>query len=150
MDTVNEWLSNVQFTDSNWVFLLPCALMALDVLTGVVHAWATGHLKSYRMREGLGRKFGEVSILVIGALFTQGIGLPIYLFGWFSIYIIVMELISICENLDKLGVPIPKFIKKALGQVNDNIQNGRKVGEEPDERGSGTDDVRDSSKHDDG
>lgn len=150
MDTVTEWISKVQFSDSNWIFLLPCALMALDVLTGVVHAWAFGHLKSYRMREGLGRKFGEVSILVIGALFTQGIGLPIYLFGWFSIYIIVMELISICENLDKLGVPIPKFIKNALGQVNENIQNGRKAGEESDERGSGTDDVRDSSEHDDG
>lgn len=133
MDTVTEWISNVRFTTDNWIFLLPCALMALDVLTGVVHAWASGHLKSYRMREGLGRKFGEVSILVIGGLFTQGVGLPVYIFGWFSIYIIVMELISICENLDKLGVPIPRFIKRALGQVNENIQNGIKVGDDTDE-----------------
>lgn len=133
MDTVTEWLSNVKFTTDNWIFLLPCALMALDVLTGVVHAWVTGHLKSYRMREGLGRKFGEVSILVIGCLFTQGVGLPIYIFGWFSIYIIVMELISICENLDKLGVPIPRFIKRALGHVNDKIQNGIELGDDTDE-----------------
>lgn len=133
MDTVTEWISNVRFTTDNWIFLLPCALMALDVLTGIVHAWASGHLKSYRMREGLGRKFGEVSILVIGGLFTQGVGLPVYIFGWFSIYIIVMELISICENLDKLGVPIPKFIKRALGQVNESIQNGGKVGDDTDE-----------------
>lgn len=133
MDTVTEWISNVRFTTDNWIFLLPCALMALDVLTGIVHAWASGHLKSYRMREGLGRKFGEVSILVIGGLFTQGVGLPVYIFGWFSIYIIVMELISICENLDKLGVPIPRFVKRALGQVNENIQNGIKVGDDTDE-----------------
>lgn len=133
METVSEWINNLHFSDQNWIFLLPCALMALDVLTGIVHAWVTGHLKSYRMREGLGRKFGEVSILVIGCLFTEGIGLPVYIFGWFSIYIIVMELISICENLDKLGVPIPYFVKRALGQVNETIQNGRKVGDDTDD-----------------
>ena len=34
-----------------------------------------------------------------------------------------MELISICENLDKMGVPIPKFIKKALRNAEYKIQN---------------------------
>jgi phage-related holin len=37
-----------------------------------------------------------------------------------------MELISICENLEKLGVPIPKFIKKALMVANTEINEDDK------------------------
>jgi phage-related holin len=35
-----------------------------------------------------------------------------------------MELVSICENLKKLGVPMPRFIDKALASMNEIIQNG--------------------------
>lgn len=126
MDVINIGFSDVQFTNAYWVLFLPCALMALDVLTGITHAWMTGHLKSYRMREGLGRKAGELTILVMGALFTAAISLPQYIMGFFSLYIVVMELVSICENLKKLGIPIPKFVERALGEVEEKIQNGSK------------------------
>jgi phage-related holin len=33
-----------------------------------------------------------------------------------------MELISICENLDKMGVPIPKFISKALADAQKKLE----------------------------
>lgn len=38
-----------------------------------------------------------------------------------SLYIILMEIISIFENLDKLGVPIPKFISKVVNNVEESI-----------------------------
>ena len=135
MDVMNIDFSDVQFTNAYWVLFLPCALMALDVLTGVTHAWMTGHLKSYRMREGLGRKAGELTILVMGALFTAAISLPPYIMGFFSLYIIVMELVSICENLKKLGIPIPKFIDRALGNIENKIQNGSDTKKEDDANG---------------
>lgn len=115
-------LSNVKFTDQEWKFAVPAALMAIDFLTGIIHAWATGHLKSYKMREGLQKKFAEISILVIGLLFERGLGLPSYVLSGFSIYIIFMELVSIAENLKKMGIKIPRFIEKALSSV-DKIQN---------------------------
>lgn len=135
MDVMNIDFSDVQFTNAYWVLFLPCALMALDVLTGVTHAWMTGHLKSYRMREGLGRKAGELTILVMGALFTAAISLPPYIMGFFSLYIVVMELVSICENLKKLGIPIPKFIDRALGNIENKIQNGSDTEKEDDADG---------------
>lgn len=135
MDVMNIDFSDVQFTNAYWVLFLPCALMALDVLTGVTHAWMTGHLKSYRMREGLGRKAGELTILVMGALFTAAISLPPYIMGFFSLYIVVMELVSICENLKKLGIPIPKFIDRALGNIENKIQNGSNTEKEDDANG---------------
>lgn len=135
MDVMSIDFSDVQFTNAYWVLFLPCALMALDVLTGVTHAWMTGHLKSYRMREGLGRKAGELTILVMGALFTAAISLPPYIMGFFSLYIVVMELVSICENLKKLGIPIPKFVDRALGNIENKIQNGSDTEKEEDANG---------------
>lgn len=135
MNVMSIDFSDVQFTNAYWVLFLPCALMALDVLTGVTHAWMTGHLKSYRMREGLGRKAGELTILVMGALFTAAISLPPYIMGFFSLYIVVMELVSICENLKKLGIPIPKFVDRALGNIENKIQNGSDTEKEDDADG---------------
>ena len=88
--------------------------MAVDILTGSLNAWAKSNFKSFKMREGLVKKCGEITILAIGQLFTIGLVLPTYIMSGVSFYIIFMELISICENLQKMGVPIPKFIKKAL------------------------------------
>lgn len=116
-------LSNINFVDEEWKFAIPVALMAIDFFTGIAHAWGTGHLKSYKMREGLMKKFAEISILVIGVLFEYGLGLPTYVLSGFSIYIIFMELVSICENLKKMGVPIPSFIEKAFSSM-DKIQHG--------------------------
>lgn len=124
MNEITNIFTDVSFHEGGWIMLIPVTLMGIDVLTGIIHAWATGHLKSYKMREGLGRKFGEIMILFIGQLFTAGMNFPFYLLSAFSLYIILMETVSICENLKKLGVPIPKFVDKALTSMNEEIQNG--------------------------
>lgn len=49
--------------------------------------------------------------------------IPKYIVYGFAVYVVIMELISICENLDKMGVPIPKFIKTALRNAEYKIQN---------------------------
>ena len=124
MDEITNILKDVSFQDGGWVLLIPACLMAIDILTGVVHAWSTGHLKSYKMREGLGRKFGEISILCVGQIFTMGLNIPLYILSGLSVYVMFMETVSICENLKKLGVPIPKFVDHALASMNEQIQNG--------------------------
>lgn len=128
MDLSNLWTLN--FRDDIWVMLVPVCLMVIDFVTGFLNAWAKNRIKSYIMRQGLVKKAGEVVILLVGELLTIGINLPSYVMNFFSIYIILMELISICENLDKMGVPIPKFIKKAL---NENIDKTKK--DEEDKKG---------------
>jgi phage-related holin len=79
------------------------------------------------MREGLVKKCGEITILAIGQLFTVGLVLPTYIMSGISFYIIFMELISICENLQKMGVPIPKFIKKALDDTEKALEEKESV-----------------------
>ena len=108
------------------LLLLPFILMVLDFLTGITHAWATGHLKSYKMREGLNKKVGEICILLVGYIFTWTINAPKYLMIGLTIYIVIMELISLSENLDKMGVPLPKPLKKALRNAEYKAIEGEK------------------------
>ena len=123
MNDMNEVVQNLRFSNDFWVVLMPSILMAIDVVTGFVNAWARGKIKSSIMRQGLARKFGELVVIGIGQLFFYGVGLPKYAIAGISTYIILMELISICENLDKLGVPIPKFIKRALNKAEEKIED---------------------------
>ena len=112
------------------LLLLPFILMVLDFLTGITHAWATGHLKSYKMRDGLNKKVGEICILLIGYIFTWTINAPKYLMIGLTIYIVIMELISLSENLDKMGVPLPKPLRKALRNAEYKAIEGEKKEEE--------------------
>jgi toxin secretion/phage lysis holin len=121
MKDFTEFMNSLKFTNDFWVVMLPSILMALDVATGFINAWAKNQIKSSVMRQGLARKFGELTIIAIGQLFFYGLGLPQYAVGFISFYIILMELVSIAENLDKLGVPIPKFIKKVLNNAEKKV-----------------------------
>lgn len=127
MEDFRKVLESVKFVNEVWVFMIPGILMAVDILTGSLNAWAKRDFKSYKMRQGLVKKCGEVTILGIGELFTIGMILPTYIMSGVSFYIIFMELISICENLQKMGVPIPKFIKKALSDTEKALEDKESV-----------------------
>lgn len=103
-----------EFRNGFWCLILPLILMGFDVLTGFLNAWLRHEVKSAKLRAGLSKKVGELSILVIGELFSFALRLPSELMKFLAFYIIFMELTSIIENLDKLGVPIPKSIKKVI------------------------------------
>ena len=127
MEDFKKVLESVKFVNEIWVFMIPGILMAIDILTGSLNAWAKRDFKSYKMRQGLVKKCGEVTILGMGELFTIGMILPTYIMSGISFYIIFMELISICENLQKMGVPIPKFIKKALSDTEKALEDKESV-----------------------
>lgn len=114
-------LMSVSFREDWWILLLPACCIVIDVVTGVLNAWIENNVKSYLLRQGLGKKCGELLAIVLGELLVCGLCVPKELLTGVSIYIVFMEVISIFENFDKLGVPIPKFIKKALGTVSNAI-----------------------------
>lgn len=127
MSNIKEIFDKVKFANELWVFMIPGVLMAIDMLTGSLNAWVKQDFKSFRMRQGLVKKCGEITILGIGELFTVGMVLPMYILSGISFYIIFMELISICENLKKMGVPIPKFIEKALHDAEKELESKESV-----------------------
>ena len=140
MNEISYSLDNLRFANEFWIFIVPAILMAIDVITGSINAWAKGDFKSFKMRTGLVKKCGEIVILGVGTLFKFAFGLPWYVLAGIAMYIIFMELISICENLDKMGVPIPKFISKALNNAKDKIEEGGEKDGSDDTDNSGSND----------
>lgn len=125
--TKMDIFDNFEFTNRGWAIILPLALMLIDYLTGLLNAWSKGQVKSSKMRQGLIKKVGEIFVLIIGEMFVFAFNLPVYVASVISLYIIIMELISVFENLEKMGIPIPKFIKKALLEAEKDIQDSEDV-----------------------
>lgn len=110
---MEEIIQNIQFTNIWWAILAPIFLIVLDVATGVIIAWRNNNFKSAKMREGLSKKFGELVYILIGILAKFALGTDLILY--FTVgYICLMEISSLAENCDKLGVKIPTKLKEKL------------------------------------
>lgn len=108
-----EELLNLEFTNIGWQIALPLILMIIDIITGYYNAWKNNTIESKKMRDGIGKKIAELCYIAIGFLFGLAFNIkPISIFV--SIYIIYMELVSIAENCDKLGVKMPDKVKEKL------------------------------------
>lgn len=119
-----EFIKTIHFASMTWIMILPLSLMGIDVLTGLFNAlWKEKNFKSSIMRAGLVKKVGEIAIILIGLLFTYGMTLPLYIMKAVSLYLVIMELMSIFENLDKMGVPLPKVVKDVVNNVGHSLQN---------------------------
>lgn len=126
MDDILQFISQFHFRNELWVLFIPLGLMAIDVLTGIIKAWAQNDFQSAIMRAGLAKKAGEIMILVVGELISYGLMLPDAIMNGISFYIIFMEIMSILENADELGIPVPKFVKDVINNVDDTLQHGDK------------------------
>lgn len=130
MEELLQFVSQFDFRNEWWVLFTPLIIMGIDVVTGVVTAWAKRTFNASIMRAGLAKKAGEIMILVIGELVSYGLMLPDVIMNCISFYIIFMEIMSILENADELGIPIPKFVRDVINNVDDKLQHGDKKEEE--------------------
>ena len=116
-------LSNFSYSHIYWIFLLPLIGAGADIVTGWIQASVNNNWKSVIMRKGLYRKSGELLIVVLAFVAEQAV--PVIgqykLATWISLYICIMESISVLENLDKAGVGFPKSILQKLGKVKDEL-----------------------------
>ena len=113
---MEELIVNIQWTNELWAIITPLILIILDVLTGVVKAWKNDDFQSSKMRAGLSKKFGEMVYVLVGILTKFALGtnvLTYFLVG----YICIMEVSSLLENCDELGVAIPQKIKDKLNNI---------------------------------
>lgn len=121
-------LSTFSYSHIYWIFLLPLIGAGADIVTGWIQASVNNNWKSVIMRKGLYRKSGELLIVVLAFVAEQAV--PVIgqykLATWISLYICIMEAISVLENLDKAGVGFPKSILRKLGKVKEELD-----GDEP-------------------
>ncbi len=128
-----EILQHVQTTSLIWMLIVPFVLMVFDFITGLANAWAHGDIISSKMRTGGVKKLGECVVLGIGLLFMAGYNMPKVVEAFISLYISVMELISIAENLRDMGVPLPWFFRKGLKDIEKQLNEEPQSGHPPDD-----------------
>ena len=121
-------MESIHYTSMLWTFLLPAVAAAADILTGLLQAGVNNCYNSSVMRKGLYRKLGELSCVILAYVVSVAISLPVNITAFVSVYIVVMEIISVLENLSAAGVPFPTWILRKLKKAAD------KLAEDPDDQ----------------
>ena len=119
--TIN--LSQITYTHAYWIFLLPLIGAAADILTGWIQASVNGTWDSTKMRRGLYRKGGEFAVVLLGYVAECAVlaAQQAHVATFLSMYIVIMEALSVIENLDQAGVVMPTFIRRKLGKVKESM-----------------------------
>ena len=116
----NLILEDFEIKNVIWFIALPLILCVLDVITGYLNAWIENDIQSKKMREGLGKKVGELVYCSVALLINLIFSLPSISY-FITGYICFMEIMSLAENCDKLGVPMPNVLKKKVNNLKDEI-----------------------------
>lgn len=104
------------------IILISLVFNGLDLCTGIVGALKNGEqIKSSKLRDGLFKKVGFVFCYALGEAITYAkLYLPIpfgdKLLPIIGVYAITTEIVSICENINKINPYIlPDKLKQLLG-----------------------------------
>lgn len=104
---------------SNLVYVL-LVFIIIDVITGIIKALKNHSLKSAILRHGGYKKSLIIVIVLMSKILDKTFFDSDILYTSTSIYYIVNECVSICENLTQMGVKIPAKIKNTLDTLNDD------------------------------
>lgn len=105
---LNQIIINLDFSSILWQILTPIIFSLSDVLTGFIQAVINNDLDSKKMREGLLHKCLIILLLLLSFVGDATFNLH-FISKVTSIYIILMETISIFENLTKAGLDFGKL-----------------------------------------
>lgn len=117
---------NFTYAHMYWLFLLPLIGAASDIITGWIQASVNGTWDSTKMRKGLYRKGGEFLVVVLAFIIECAIPVigDMHVATGISWYIVLMEILSVIENLDQAGVPVPPFLHNKLKKLKDKADAG--------------------------
>lgn len=124
MDLILPLIPKINGINDLWLYLTPLIFMMADIITGFGNAYIHKTIVSHKMRSGIIKKCGEMLIIFLTSLICFVLQLPHQIIIAVAFYMIFMESISILENLDKIGVPIPSWIEQSLNNVANDIDKG--------------------------
>lgn len=108
MEDIKIIIETLNFSNMTWQILTPIIFSICDIITGFIQAIINKNIDSTKMRTGLLHKILILIILLLSFVLDATFSLSICS-KLVSIYIIIMELISIIENITKAGINIGKL-----------------------------------------
>lgn len=108
MENIKVIIETLTFSNMLWQILTPILFSIADIITGFIQAVINNDVDTTKMRTGLLHKILITLILFLSIILDNTFSLNFCCKG-VSIYIIVMEILSICENLTKAGINIGKL-----------------------------------------
>ena len=111
--------------------------MIIDYVTGMLSAWLNSELSSKKGIKGIVKKISYLALvavaMIVDWLIFQGlqqINVDLHYSVFFAVlvavWLIINELISVLENLAKMGVPIPNFLKKLINRLKTTIDESER------------------------
>lgn len=109
-------------------------VMIIDYVTGMISAWRSKELSSRKGVFGIIKKLCYIVAVSVGVVLdwviysgfvSMGVAwqAPISFGALVAIWLIIAELISILENLKKIGVPLPAFLIKLTKRLKISAEN---------------------------
>lgn len=107
------------FIVEHWCIIVSLVFIAFDILTGVIKAAKNGELSSKVARQGLFNKTGFILVIVFSCLCEYGsslvdFGFEVPLILPTCIYIVMLEVLSIIENLCDISPDLEKYLGKFI------------------------------------
>lgn len=102
---MEEIIKTLSFSSIAWQVIAPLVFSGLDILTGYIQAVINKNVDSKIMREGLLHKCLLIVAIVIGYIVEYAFNLSA-VSSVITVYICVMELMSILENIKKAGIDL--------------------------------------------
>lgn len=108
-------------------------LMALDYISGMTRAWVRGELSSKVGLRGIVKKVSYLLIVAVAVTVDWVVriaageaGVPLegsyFCALLVAVWLILNECISILENVNELGAPVPSFLVKLAGKLKQSAE----------------------------
>lgn len=107
--------------------------MIIDYATGMTAAFYNAELSSKKGIKGIVKKVGYLALVAVAMildwLISQGLqqinvnlNYGVFFAVLVAVWLIINEIVSILENLSRIGVPIPKFLTKIIEKIKVTVE----------------------------
>lgn len=92
-----------------------------DIITGLIKSLASHSYESSVMRQGLFHKLGEIVCFIFGVVCDiflpyLGVSLPVSIAKSICVYIVIMEIGSVIENIGAINPDLAKYLHKIFAK----------------------------------
>lgn len=109
-----DLIKNLNFSSVMWQIATPLIFSISDIITGYIQALINKNVDSQKMRVGLLHKVLILIIIVLSFTIQFAFNIK-YIASFVCIYVTLMEIVSILENLKKANID--------LGRLGDILKN---------------------------